>query len=326
MKALALIIVTSVAANSAVLAQSTTARGDASAQSQTSVSADRSGANVASENRAQGSVAAQRNANEANEGSSGQQAGAAGNFAGASEMNATLDRPVDARRAKTGDEVTATTNESYQTASGVTIPRGTRLVGHVTQARAHARGEGEAAAASQLGIVFDRAVLKDGREVPMQASIQALAAARSEAQGEFGSASHDVGGGAFGAARATGGGAAGGGLGGGRLGGGLAGGVTGGATSTIGGATRLPGPAVGGAVGAAGQAAALGSSAGAVGGLDASGQWLAGSRGAFGFGDFGIASAAAGSAQGSLITSASRNVRLDSGTQLLLIGSAAAGR
>ena len=71
MKALALIIVTSVAANGAVLAQSTSVRGDASAQSQTSVSADRSGANVASENRAQGSVAAQRNGNDANEGGSG---------------------------------------------------------------------------------------------------------------------------------------------------------------------------------------------------------------------------------------------------------------
>jgi hypothetical protein len=68
----------------------------------------------------------------------------------------------------------------------------------------------------------------------------------------------------------------------------------------------------------------LGSSTGAVGGLSASGQWLAGSRGVFGIGDLQLTSAAAGSAQGSLITSASRNVRLDGGTRLLLVGSAGA--
>jgi hypothetical protein len=61
-----------------------------------------------------------------------------------------------------------------------------------------------------------------------------------------------------------------------------------------------------------------------VGGLSASGQWLVGSRGVFGIGDMSIASAAAGDAQGSLITSPSRNVRLDGGTRLLLVGSAAA--
>ena len=38
------------------------------------------------------------------------------------------------------------------------------------------------------GIVFDKAVMKDGREVPMQATIQAVAAGQSQAQSELGSA------------------------------------------------------------------------------------------------------------------------------------------
>jgi hypothetical protein len=209
MKALALIIAAWLSVGTAALAQQTTVRGNASAESQTSVSADRSGANVANDNRAQGGVAVER----AREDGAGEQAAAG--FAGASEMNATLERSVDARRAKPGDEVTAKMNEDYTTASGVTIPRGSRLVGRVSEARGHARGE--SGAASQLGIVFDKAELPDGREVPMRATIQALAAARSQTEGEVGSASHAAG--AFGSSHASGGGVAGGGLGGGAIGG-----------------------------------------------------------------------------------------------------------
>jgi hypothetical protein len=338
MKALALIIATSLSVGTA-LAQQTTVRGNASAESETSVSGDRQGANVASDNRAQGGVAVERS----NRDGTSRQASA--DAAGASEMNATLERSVDARRAKPGDEVTAKTNESFTAANGTTIPRGSRLVGRVTEARAHARGEG--AAASQLGIAFDRAELPDGRVVPMQATIQAVAAARSHAEGRFGSASHGAD--AFDSSHASGGGYAGGGVSGGAIGGlrgtasgvaGAAGGIgaTGGsvlgsasshAGGAVDGATRLPRSGVGAAASGAGAATAggglaRGSSAGAIGGLSASGQWLAGSRGVFGLGDLELASAAAGSAQGSLITSASRNVRLDGGTQLLLVGSAGA--
>jgi hypothetical protein len=325
MKTLALIIATSLATGTAALGQQTEVRGNASAESQTSVSADRRGANVANENRAQGGAAIQRDQG------NGPSQQAAADLSSASEMNATLERSVDARRAKPGDEVTAKMNEELTTHSGMTIPRGSRLVGRVTEARPHARGE--AASASQLGIVFDKAELPDGREVPMHATIQALAAARSQANGELGSASRDAG--AFGSSQIAGGGFAHGGLGGGAIGGlGATGGTVvgsaaGNAGAAAGGAARLPRPAVGAATSGAGAATAgggalLGSSASAVGGFSASGRWLAGSRGAFGFGDMSIASAAAGSAQGSLITSASRNVRLDGGTRLLLVGTAGA--
>ena len=323
MKALALIIAASLSVGTAALAQQTTVRGNASAESQTSVSADRQGADVASNSRAQGGVAVERG----NEDGTSRQAAA--DVAGASEMNATLERSIDARRAKPGDEVTAKTNESFTTANGTAIPRGSRLVGRVTEARAHARGEG--AAASQLGIVFDKAELPDGRAVPMQATIQAVAAARSQAQGRLGSAAHGAD--AFGSSHASGGGYAGGGSGTvgalGGVGGGVVGGAAGHAGAAVGGATRLARSGVGAAARGAGAATAsggalVGSSAGAVGGLSASGRWLAGSRGVFGMGDLELVSAAAGSAHGSLLTSASRNVRLDGGTQLLLVGSASA--
>src|SRR4029077_4645098 len=56
-------------------------------------------------------------------------------------------------------------------------PKGAKLVGHVTQASARAKGESESA----LGIVYDRAILKNGQEIPLSAGIQALAAVQSSA-------------------------------------------------------------------------------------------------------------------------------------------------
>src|SRR5688572_30614936 len=87
MKALALIIATSLSVGTAALAQ-TTARSSASAESQTSVSADRGGAHVASGNRAQGGVAVEH----AHEDGAREQAAA--DFTGTSVLDATLERSV----------------------------------------------------------------------------------------------------------------------------------------------------------------------------------------------------------------------------------------
>jgi hypothetical protein len=214
--------------------------------------------------------------------------------------------------------VRAIANEDIKSNGQVMVKKGSKLMGHVTAARpiGNAKGSADGAADSQLGIVFDRAVLKDGREVPLNASIQALAAAQSGASAGmddvgagFGSA-----GGAAGSARSGGGG--------------LVGGVAGGATGAVGGI----GGGAGGIVhsGASGTTGVLGKSAGAVGGLNATGQLSSGSKGVFGMKGVDIASATAGSAQGSVLSSSARNVRLDRGTRMLLVngsgaGSAAAG-
>ena len=68
-----------------------------------------------------------------------------------------------------------------------------------------------------------------------------------------------------------------------------------------------------------GVADTTGGSAGAVGGLDAAGRLSLGSKGVFGLKDLGLALSAAGA--GSVITSSTRNVRLESGTSLLLVSS-----
>lgn len=62
-----------------------------------------------------------------------------------------------------------------------------------------------------------------------------------------------------------------------------------------------------------------------AGGLNTAGQLTSNSRGVFGLNGLNLNSAAMNSSQGSIITSAGKNVHLDSGTQMLLVSQAAAG-
>jgi hypothetical protein len=184
-------------------------------------------------------------------------------------------------------------------------------VGHVTQASARANGESESA----LGIVFDKAILKNGQEVPLNVAIQALAAAQSNAA---------VAGPDLDTMGSAGGSAVGSGTAGGR---GALGGLTSSAGGAVGAVTNTAASAGGVAGGAANStvkstANVAGSSAGAIGGLNTAGQLTSNSQGVFGLNGLNLNSAASNGTQGSIITSAGKNVHLDSGTQMLLVSKA----
>jgi hypothetical protein len=225
--------------------------------------------------------------------------------------NAELSGTLDAKKAKPGDPVTAKTTEPSTTADHQQLPKGTKLLGHVTEAKAAGKGESQ----STLGFVFDRAVLKDGREIPINTTVRALAAAEGAANTSGGDAV-GAGGAAMSGVQGGGGGRVGGGGLGGAVGGlgasagGTLGGVAGGAGRMAGGASG----AVGSTVGASGHALAGG--AGAVGGVNAQGLLSAGSQGVFGMQGVSLAQNASGA--GSVVTSAGKTVRLESGTRMLL--------
>ena len=66
------------------------------------------------------------------------------------------------------------------------------------------------------------------------------------------------------------------------------------------------------------------SSRGAVGGLNAAGQLTSTSQGVFGLNGLNLSAAASQATEGSVITSAGKNVRLDGGTRMLLLTQAQA--
>jgi len=272
-------------------AAQTTASGQAGAstQSQTTVQTNNSGAQASGNGMASTSGAANAGNNSAS-------------ISSGSKIDATLATSLDAKRSKPGDEVEARAAEDVKQDGKVVLKKGTRLVGHVTQAQARAKGQTQ----SQLGIVFDHAVLKNGQEMPFSASIQALASAQSAANSGAGDITAS--GAGMGAAQGSA-----------RGGGGLAGGVASTATSTAAAtsgtvmntASSVP-SAAGGTMNTAMH------STGAVGGLTSTGRLASNSSGVFGMEGLSIDSAASSATQGSMIVSTTKNVHLDSGTQLLL--------
>ena len=287
------------ALSGSVLAQNQDVQAGASSESSTSVSASRSGAGVRHDDSGAAALRSEQ---------------ATASTAQGNEINATLTKPVDSRHAKPGDEVNAALAQDTQ-AGGQIMQRGTRLVGHVTEAQARGRRSDSASTGasgsneSRLGIVFDKAIPEGGREVPVNATIQAIAASEAVASGNARDIESAAGGSALGAGRVASSGPLG--------GGGIVGGVTGTAGSALGGA-----PNVGAGLGAASSSigSASRSSAGAVGGLSVAGRLMSGSRGVFGLSGVDIASAAAAGAQrSSVLTSRTGNIGLERGTQLLLV-------
>jgi hypothetical protein len=263
------------------------AHASASASSSTAVQANKSGAQASSDTSAS-----------ANAGQSSV------SLSSGTSVNATLSQPVDARKNRPGDQVTARITEVVKSEGRVVIPRGSKLIGHVTQCKARSKEEKESA----LGILFDKAILKNGQQIPLNVTIQALPAAQSVASASAGAddLAAGAGAGAMGTARGSGGGA----LGGVRS---TAGAATGAVANTAANAGGIAGGAVSSTVNAAG------ATRGSLGGLNAAGQLTSNSQGVFGLNGVNLSSAVASNTQGSLITSTSKNVHLDSGTQLLLV-------
>ncbi len=86
-------------------------------------------------------------------------------------FNAVLTDDLDTRKARPGDAVTAETAEDVTYQRSVVFPKGTKVIGHIVRATSGGRGR----AGSALFVQFDKALLKDGQEVILNAGIQALA-------------------------------------------------------------------------------------------------------------------------------------------------------
>jgi hypothetical protein len=235
-------------------------------------------------------------------------------------VNAELVGKLDSKSAKAGDQVLLKTTESMKAADGTVIPKGTRLVGHVTSVSAHAKGSADSA----MAIEFDRAELKGGQTMAIHSEIRSVTPPASAVMSN-GMQSEDglgapMGGGMSGGARgmASGGGrAGGGGLLGGGAGGGVGGSAVGGVASTTGHVGAGLGAVADDGVGAAGPVA--GQAAAGVGGHGNLAAGAAGGVAAHATGISGVmlAGDATGKVSGTL-SAANRNIHLDGGTQMVL--------
>jgi hypothetical protein len=203
-------------------------------------------------------------------------------------MQAQLTKPLDVRKNKVGDEVTAKTIQDVKSNGQVIVPKGSKLIGHVTEATAHSKSQ----ANSALGIMFDHAVLKNGSEIPVSLGIQAIgrgSAAAGATEDEM-MTTPQSGPAVSSSARASGGGLLSG-------AGSTAGHVVNTATSTAGG---------------------VASEAGSTSGTAANGSLTSNSQGVVELHGLSLAADASNSTHGSVVTSNGGNVHLDSGTEMIL--------
>jgi hypothetical protein len=198
---------------------------------------------------------------------------------------AQLSKSVDARKNKPGDEVVAKTTQDVKSNGQVVIPRGSKIVGHVTEAKARAKGQNE----SSLGLAFDHAILKNGTNVPVSFAVQAIGSSTMVAQAEEEPLAASAGSATMAAPTATR----------------ASGGVVGGVGATAGGVTNAA-------------AGATGSLSGAtrVGGV-APAPLSATSQGVVGMSNVNLVSATS-SSTANKITSNKSDVHLDSGTEMIL--------
>jgi hypothetical protein len=222
-------------------------------------------------------------------------------LASGTAVNAQLIHSLDSKKARPGDVVAAQTTAAVKVNGKVVIPNNTKLVGHVTRASARAKGDPD----SVLAVQFDRAVLKDGHEMPLQVTLQAMAPDQGTplVSGDDLQPQGDIEGGAAGAGAAGNRGTVGG------VGGSTVGAASSGAASTVPRTTDQNGTVNSTAV----EARQL------SGALTSSGELKPTSRGVYGLHGITLNSNAANASEGAVIISAGKSVHLDSGTQLLLV-------
>jgi hypothetical protein len=202
-------------------------------------------------------------------------------------INAELTGSLDSKKVKPGDAVSARTVTDLKTNDGrVVLPKDTKIVGHVTQATARGAGQPE----SLLGLVFDKAILKSGQEIPLNAAVQAVGAPPASYFDNQAAAGEPLGGSRPAAP-----------------GGGVQSGSSASRGGSMNGASSTPNgigdPSVGANPPETGNANA--------------GQWDANTRGVVGLHNLSLN--AAGQGQGSVIKSTGKNVKLDKETRLLLV-------
>jgi hypothetical protein len=271
------------------------AQGSGSASQGLSVSHSGNGANAESDTAVQGtagSAVSSPSQNHSAQASTSNQA-SSDQSVSTKTVHATLEKPIDARKNKAGDEVVAKTTQTMTSSDGVSIPKGSKIIGHVTEAKAKQKGESQSA----VGVVFDHAVLKNGQQIPMNASIQAISANASRSAFDDQPVSSGAGGTGENPSATAGRGAVGG-----------AGSVAGVATNTVGGAASTVDTTTAGTL----------NGAASVPNGAASSALSSTSHGVSGLNGFSLSTAAENSTEGSVISSASKNVHLDSGTEMIL--------
>jgi hypothetical protein len=91
------------------------------------------------------------------------------NFTPGTLIRTALEKPIDTKKAKVGDQVFAKTTDDLKSVPPGLATKGCKIIGHVVEVTPH---QGDAA--STLRIVFDKMILKNGSDMALPATIKAV--------------------------------------------------------------------------------------------------------------------------------------------------------
>lgn len=94
-----------------------------------------------------------------------------GTQSGATDVLAELTKSVNTKKVQTGDVIKAAVTQDVLVHGQIVIPRGSKLIGHITEAKVRSQNDKE----SLLGLIFDKVLLKGGREINLNGTVGALA-------------------------------------------------------------------------------------------------------------------------------------------------------
>jgi len=86
-------------------------------------------------------------------------------------LSVELSKGLDAKKSKANDKLEAKTASDLLVHGQIVVPRNTKILGHVTEAKVHSKDS----PGSEIKLTFDRVQLKGGREIPLQLTVQAIA-------------------------------------------------------------------------------------------------------------------------------------------------------
>jgi hypothetical protein len=98
-------------------------------------------------------------------------AASADTLAPGSILSVELSKSLDAKKRKADDKIEAKTATDLLAHGQIVVPRNTKIIGHVTEDKARSTTFPH----SLVAITFDNMLLKDGRKVPLQVVVQAVA-------------------------------------------------------------------------------------------------------------------------------------------------------
>lgn len=99
-------------------------------------------------------------------------------------------KTLDSSKLKEGDSIELETSGGFKLPDGTLVPKGSKLTGHITAAKARSKGDSD----SQLTVAFDRLTVADGKTLTVKGTVQAVFPPANEPMPEVPRASTSPGG------------------------------------------------------------------------------------------------------------------------------------